>query len=109
MTNLDKEIINGLIKSCLTINPHSFLQFLKYKNLKTNMPNKLRFYNFYSHMVECLNCNSNKELYYKWTKTQWMKGKRLSLQIFDTIHKYPRLTFIIEKHKDNLYIETLPF
>lgn len=109
MTKLDKEIINGLIKSCLTIEPHSFLHHLKNKNVVTNMPNKLRFYSFFKHMVECLNCNSNKQLHYKWKKIQWGKEYKIGLQIFDTIHKYPRLTFIIGKQKAKLYIQTLPF
>lgn len=109
MSNSDKEIISGLIISCLKINPSLFLQFLKNKNLKTDMPNKLRFYSFFKHMVDCLNCNSNKKLYHKWTKIRWMKENKLALQIFDTVHKYPRLTFIIEKQNDKLYIETLPF
>ena len=60
-------------------------------------------------MVECLNCNSNKQLHYKWKKIQWGKEYKIGLQIFDTIHKYPRLTFIIGKQKEKLYIQTLPF
>ena len=34
MTNSDKKIIGGLIKSCLTINPTYFLPYLKDKNFK---------------------------------------------------------------------------
>lgn len=105
----EKEIIRGLINSCLTINPKYFLPYLKDKNLATTMPNKLRFYNFYSHMINCLNCNSNKQLHYKWKRIVWMKENKISLQIFDSIHKYPRLTIVIEKRNEKLYLETLPF
>ena len=108
-TDTDKEIISGLIKSCLTIDPSIFFPYLKHKNLVTNMPNKMRFYRFYVHMINCLNCNSNKKLHYEWKRTYWMKEKKISLQIFDDIHKFERLTFILEKKKGKLYIQTLPF
>ena len=104
MTELDKKIINGLIKSCLTIEPHSFLHYLKNKNLVTNMPNKLRFYSFFKHMVECLNCNSNKQLHYKWKKIQWGKEDKIGLQIFDTIHKVMQEKANFSREKTFLFL-----
>ena len=109
MTSEDKFIIGGLIKSCLTIDPYYFLPFLKNKNMITNMPNKVQFFNYYKFMIECLNCNSDKILHYKWKKIIWMHKSTLSLQIYDSTHKYPRLTFIVEKNKNKLHIRTLPF
>lgn len=109
MTISEKKIIRGLIKSCLTIDPKYFLPYLKDKNFATTMPNKLRFYSFYSHMINCLKCNSNKQLHYKWKRITWRKENQISLQIFDNIHKFPRLTFVIEKCNGKLCIETLPF
>ena len=108
MNNEDKRILTGIIESCLTINPSIFIPYLMDKMVLTNMPNKTRFYSFYKYMLNCLNCNSNKILHYKWERINW-GGKKLSLVIYDSIHKYPRLTFVIEKINGKLYIETLPF
>ena len=108
MNNEDKRILTGIIESCLTSNPSIFIPYLMDKMVLTNMPNKTRFYSFYKHMINCLNCNSNKILHYKWERINW-GGNKLSLVIYDSIHKYPRLTFVIEKINGKLHIETLPF
>ena len=108
MNNEDKRILTGIIESCLTINPSIFIPYLMDKMVLTNMPNKTRFYSFYKHMINCLNCNSNKILHYKWERINW-GGNKLSLVIYDSIHKYPRLTFVIEKINGKLHIETLHF
>lgn len=108
MNNEDKRILTGIIESCLTINPSIFIPYLMDKMVLTNMPNKTRFYSFYKHMINCLNCNSNKILHYKWERINW-GGNKLSLVIYDSIHKYPRLTFVIEKINGKLHIETIPF
>ena len=108
MNKVDKEILVGLIESCLTINSNYFFPLIKRKNFNTSMPNKMRFYSHYKYMLNCLNCNSNKILHYKWERINW-GGNKLSLVIYDSIHKYPRLTFVIEKINGKLYIETLPF
>lgn len=36
-----------LIRSCINYNTKSFIPFLMSKNLKTDMPNKMRFYRFF--------------------------------------------------------------
>lgn len=108
MNRQDKRILKGLIESCLTLNASSFYPFMKERTLFTRMPNKMRFYSHYKYMLNCLNYNSNKILHYKWQRTNWF-GNKLTLMIYDSIHKYPRLTFIIEKKEGRLYIETLPF
>ena len=104
----DKRILKGLIDSCLFINPSVFIPYLMEKSVSTNMPNKMRFYSFFKHTVNSLNCCSNKVLNYKWERIEWM-GTKILLVIYDSIHKYPRLTFVIEKINGKLYIETLPF
>lgn len=108
MTVQDKKILRGLIESCLLINSTIFFPFVKEKELYTRMPNKMKFYSHFKYMLNCLNCNSNKILHYKWERINWF-GNKISLVIYDSIHKYPRLTFIIEKKNGKLYIETLPF
>lgn len=109
MNKSHKHIIQKLITSCLEINPKIFFSELIKSDVITNMPNKMRFYIFFKYMIECLDCNSNKKMHYKWKRIKWMKKDKISLQIFDDYHKFPRLTFIIERSKTNLYIETSPF
>lgn len=109
MNKSHKNIIQKLIKSCLEINPKIFFFELIKNEVITNMPNKARFYMFFKYMIECLDYNSNKNLHYKWKRVKWMKEDKISLQIFDNYHKFPRLTFIIERRENKLYIETLPF
>lgn len=109
MNKYDKEILKVLIECCLTINPKKILPTLKNNMFVTNMPNKMRFYSHFKYMLNCLNCNSNKILNYKWTKIYWMGRPILSLEIYDSIHKYARLTFLIDKKNDKILIETLPF
>lgn len=110
MNDSDKEILNGLIESCLLMDPKIFTPFLKNENLVTDMTNKMRFYRNYKFMIECLYSNSSKNLHYKWARRDWLDDKSyLTLEIFDDIHFYPRLSFIIDKIDNKLYIETLPF
>lgn len=110
MNNSDKEILKGLIKSCLLMDSKIFFPFLKSESLQTGMPNKMIFYRHYKFMIECLKCNSSKNLHYKWGRRDWLDDiSYLTLEIFDDIHLHPRLNIIIDKIEDKLYIETLPF
>ena len=114
MNDQDKRILRGLIESCMTVNPSIFIPYLLEKSVCTNMPNKMRFYRFYEHMVNCVHCkcksnsNDKKKLFYKFGRIDW-KGRNISLLIYDNIHNYPRLTFILNKKNGKLCIETLPF
>ena len=110
MNDSDKEILNGLIKSCLLMDPEIFLPFLKYENVVTEMPDKMIFYNEFKKKIECLRCNSSEKNHYKWRREEWMDDESyLTLKIYDDIHYYARLNFIIDKKEDKLYIEILPF
>ena len=72
MNESDKEILCGLIKSCLLMDPNLFLPFLKSENIITDMPNKMIFYRNYKFMIGCLSCNSTKKLHYKWGRRDWL-------------------------------------
>ena len=110
MNNLDKEILNGLIKSCLMMDPNIFFPFLMEESVDTGVPSKMTFYRDFEKRIECLRCNSSKKNHYKWRREEWMDDKSdLTLKIYDDIHFYARLNFIIDKIDDKLYIETLPF
>ena len=109
MNDYDKKILKGLIKSCLLRDPKIFLPYLKNRNVITGMPNKLTFYSFFKYMVECSNCNSENILFYKWKRIRWKNKTNLSLQIFEEFKKFPRLTIIIIKKDNKLFLQTLPF
>ena len=60
-----EKIKRELIKSCVEINPKSFIPYLLANNVSTGMPNKTRFYRFFKEMVVCLKENSKGNLYFK--------------------------------------------
>lgn len=110
MNNLDKQILNGLIKSCLLMDPKIFFPFLMEESVDTGIPSKMTFYRSFEKMIECLRCNFSKKNHYKWRREEWMDDKSyLTLKIYDDIHFYARLNFRIDKIDDKLYIEILPF
>ena len=75
----------------------------------TNMPNKLRFYNFLNHMINCMRENSIGKIKYNWEKIDWMKKQVDCINFYDEAHTFPRLTIVVEKKGNKLYFETLPF
>lgn len=110
MSKSDKEVLQGLIRSCILMDPNIFLPFLKNKNVITDMPNKMKFYRHYKNRIECLRCNTSKNYHYKWDRMEWVDDKsNLTLQIFDDVHFYARLNLIVDKIEDKLFIETMPF
>ena len=78
--------------------------------LKTGMPNKFRFFSFFSFMIKCGKCKfQNSENSYKFKIVSWKDRRWVSIQIFKKNKKFPYLTYILENQNGKLYIELLPF
>lgn len=103
------DIKNGLINSCLTGTPHSFIPFLLSPNVKTKMPNKIRFYSFYKYMLRCAKKDSAEPWFLKIEKITWMNDKNsVAFKFYDQKHKYAKLTIIVKEIDKYILLDTLP-
>jgi hypothetical protein len=106
-TSSIEKIKSELIKSCINYEPKSFIPFLLSEHVKTGMPNKMRFYNFFKQMLISTEKNSKGILKVKLKENG--KNENYYLNFYDQIHENSRLTFEINENKENIYIDTLPF
>lgn len=99
-----------LTKICLNQRPKDFIPFLLSEKVKTEMPNKTRFYSFFKHMLSC----AKQKSVGKWTlrieKTNWNNGlNTLAYNFYDEKHKHARLSIMVTELDDKLTLETMPF
>ena len=105
-----EKIKRELIKSCVEINPKSFIPYLLASNVSTGMPNKTRFYRFFKEMVICLKENSKGNLYFKIENEKTCNSENTYfLNFYDEVHLHSRLSIEIRENKQQIYLDTLPF
>lgn len=106
----NQEILNGLVESCLNFNPIHFIPLLLSKKVITDMPNKIRFYKFYKRILLCAKENSVGQLTFRIEKPNWEMDKSIEYyNLYDSIHKYSRISIIVKITDDNIYLNTMPF
>lgn len=106
----NQEVLNGLIECCLSFNPSHFIPHLLSKKVITGMPNKIRFYKFFKYMLLCAKENSEGELTFKIEKPDWEKDKSIEYyNLYDSKHKYSRLSIIVKKTDNKIFLDTMPF
>lgn len=99
-----------LTETCLNQRPKDFIPFLLSEKVKTEMPNKTRFYSFFKHMLNCAKQKSVGNWTLKIEQTNWNKEKdTLAYNFYDEKHKYARLSIMVTEHNDKLTLETMPF
>lgn len=99
-----------LIDSCLNYNPKSFIPFLLSENVKTGMPNKIRFYDFWKSMLLCTKKNSKGKLTAKFENIKNEDSCiKYYLNFYDKKHLHSRLTIEVVENEENIYFDTLPF
>lgn len=108
MYDNNRKIINGLILSVNHAKPKIFLHFLKSSDVLTTMPNKLRFYQFFSFMVQCSSCRDNYQFLHKFKIVDWNSKRWLSIQFYRKNKKFPFLTFVFEYKNGKILLELLP-
>lgn len=108
---MEIEIIkNGLINCCLNDKAKEFIPYLLSKRVKTDMPNKIRFYCFFKYMVKCAKQSSIGRWTLRIEKTSWHGGQNtLAYNFYDEAHKYARLTLMVTEQNQQILIETMPF
>lgn len=106
----NQEILNGLVESCLNFNPSHFIPHLLSKNVVTDMPNKIRFYKYFKYMLLCAKENSIGQLTFKIEKPDWEKDESIQYyNLYDSKHKYSRLSIIVKQTERKIYLDTMPF
>lgn len=105
----NNELLGNFIFFCSKFRARQILKLLKNKSIITDMPNKLKFYNFLAYMIYCMKKNSKGKISYEWEKVTLMKKEFNCLNFYDDFHKYPRLSIIVEEKDNKIYLETLPF
>lgn len=109
MNTNERIIIDGLIDSCQNIDARLFLPYLKNNSIKTNMPNKLKFYDFLEYMIRRMKESSVGNINYKIESVEWSKKIFQSIKFVDEVHSFPRLTILYEQQNKNLYLQIIPF
>lgn len=108
--SFQKEIISNLIKSCVDVNPSTFLPYLKNKDVNVNMINKMLFYSFFKQMMNFSKLNSKNKNFYKFKKMKNRNQSLIILNIYDDSNKYAKLSFILKNYStEKFIIEILPF
>ena len=74
------------------------------------MPNKTRFYQFFSSMIKCAKQNSIGKWTLRIEQTNWNGGQNtLAYNFYDERHKYARLTLMVTEQDGQILLETMPF
>ena len=105
------EIIKeSLINICLNNNAKEFIPYLLSKKVETNMPNKMKFYRFFKHMLKCARENSIGKWTLRIEKTFWNNNQNsVAYNFYDNEHKFARLSIVVTEQDDKIFLETLPF
>ena len=105
-----EKIKSELINSCINYNAKEFLPYLLSKNVKTGMPNKIRFYRFLKSMLLFTKENSIGKLSFstKGIETNEL-CKKYYLNFYDKRHINSRLTIEVKETEKYIYLDTLPF
>lgn len=106
----NQEILNGLVESCLNFNPSHFIPYLMSTKVITDMPNKVRCYRFFKMMLLCAKKDSIGKLIFRIEKYNWEEDKSVVYyNLYDSKHKYSRLSIRIKESDDKIHLRTMPF
>lgn len=107
--SLNIKLVNDFIFYCSNYRATKIINILKHRIISTNMPNKLRFYEYLRFMINCMRESSTGMITHEWGKIKWMNKVHNCVRFYDETHIYPRLTIIIEVESKKLHLETIPF
>lgn len=111
MEGYTKEIIlNKLIESCLTFDAKLFIPYLQSEIVITDATDKRRFYGFFEKMLITAKSNSVEPMNFKIEMPDWEDEENIKhYNLYDSIHKHPRLGLRVRDFENSVYIETMPF
>lgn len=111
MKGYTKEIIlNKLIESCLTFDAKLFKTYLQSEIVITDATDKKKFYGFFEKMLITAKSNSVEPMSFKIEMPHWEDGGNMKYyNLYDSVHKHPRLSLRVKESENSVYIETMPF
>ncbi len=98
-----------LVEVCIRGNVLSFLPYLIRNEVKTNMPNKIRFYSFFSQKLKCAHKSKKGDLELKIEPIAYEGGNELCYSFYDNFHRGARISIIVKENKKTIKLTTLPF
>jgi hypothetical protein len=106
----NETILNALIESCINFNPKLLKPYVLSEKIVTDMPNKIRFYKFFKHMLLSAKEKSEGQISLKIEKPNWENDKSLEYyNLYDSVHKHSRLSIIVKETKDKIFLDVMPF
>lgn len=102
-------IIKSLTVAVLQNKPHIFFYYLLTNNIETTFPNKLRFYEFFKHMLKCAYKTSKGKLHLIIETPTWENEGYLHYCFYDKVHKHSRIYIKVKESEQTLYLDMLPF
>jgi hypothetical protein len=106
----NETILHALIESCINFNPKLLKPSLLSEKIVTDMPNKIRFYKFFKHMLLSAKEKSEGQISLKIEKPNWENDKSLEYyNLYDSVHTHSRLSIIVKETKDKIFLDVMPF
>ena len=103
-------ILNKLIESCLIFDPKIFKPYLQSEKVIADAINKQAFYSFYKQMLLSAKENSVEPMTFKIEKVSWEDDEdMLYYNLYDSKHKYSRLSIRVKESADKIYLDIMPF
>ena len=106
----NKTILDKLIESCLSFDPNLFFPYLQSEKIIADAINKKVFYSFYKQMLRSAKDNSVEPMSFKIEIVSWEEDENmLYYNLYDSVHKYSRLSIRVRESTDEIYLDILPF
>ena len=106
----ERQIINGLINSCVSLNAKEFIPFLLEKNVQVAFPNKTRFYLYLKMLINCAekNCIGNLHpIEERPSEISFTGGHKLCF--YDEGHKYALINLEYKIENNTVFLDVHPF
>ena len=103
-------ILNQLIDSCLTFDAKLFKPYLQSEIVITDATDKRKFYGFFEKMLITAKSNSVEPMSFNIEIPHWENEENIKhYNLYDSVHKHPRLRLRVRESENSVYIETMPF
>jgi hypothetical protein len=106
--NSIENINDALIKACIRSRPSFFKPYLFSEKFVTDFPDKERFYKYFRRMLTFSKKASLGELHFKLNPSRSDRNFEI-YEFYDNFHMHARLSIIVKKSENTIFIDVLPF